>query len=560
MRFRRAGAALALLLSPLVLEAAVQKGPYLVEMTAGSVRVRLETDTLLDTEVRFWPDSDPAAARTVVARPTAFRVKLQQLSAESVKKTVEREEERYLYEATLLDLAPGSRHHYRVFHGGEPGGAGRFRTFGRSSERTVFLAYGDVRTGHQNHRDLVRQFAAQEPDFLTIAGDLVVDGKVFAYWQQFFDAEAEVLHDIPLFPAWGNHEGRGGYFERYFPFPYPTQNRFFPFPRRVFNRSFDCGPVHVLVIDSGYSEDKEELKWIEEDLNAARDQPWKVAVYHHPSFNEGGHGSSYGVDKLIPVLRRCGVDLTLCGHSHLYERTYPLKGAGKDDRPMVHVVCGGGGAPLAQDIDAFYLASHKKSHHFVRIEADREKLVGTAIGIDGRPFDSFILRKSASRAGGSVALVADPAGSPGAEKGFKEEKVVAEESVALWRSLRAAFDSTARFRVPKPGPDAPLPEPVWWLLKVPACPVPVKVPVEVRLSAADAAAWRLIPESDHFQWGGKKDQRLFAIAPRNAEALTRKVSPRLEVRIAGPLGRFVQEVFLKVVFAEDGKSTRRMRM
>jgi hypothetical protein len=565
----------------------VLKGPYLVDMTPRSVKVRFESDTLLQSEVRFWPEGHASRARTFVFTPTAFRVDVVFASAESPKKTITREEERYLYEAELLDLSPGTAHRYLVRHGSREAEEGRFRTFGLDADRTVFLAFGDVRTGHENHRALVKLFRAQDPDFLTIAGDLVVDGKVYANWQKFFDIEGHFLRDVPLFPSWGNHEGRVGLFDRYFPFPLRFQNRYYPFPRRTFNRSFDCGPVHVLLIDSGAEPTPEELDWIDRDLSAAASRPWKIAVYHHPSYNEGGHGSSFGLPRLVPLFKKHQLDLTLTGHSHLYERAHPLKSRFKDEKPILHVICGGGGAPLAQDRDAFYLAARKKAYHFLRIEADREKLVGTALGIDGRPFDSFILRRSplgppavspaAVASLSAVAPVTASAPLDGAEASSPAlavpapEKVVAEELVTLWRGLRGLFDTGLRYRLPEAKPPAPgtgtpaasAPEepipPLPWVFKVPDCPLGGEVDVEVRLSHLDADHWEMVPPAARFRWR-TRDLRLFWIRPRDGPALARKLPPRLEVRLESPFGGFFQETPLRMTFATEGRSTRRTRI
>jgi len=550
----------------------VIKGPYLVDMTPDSARVRLEADSPGHTEVVVWPEARRGLRTAVRAKESSYEVINSVLSSQSSQRSLEQKEERFLYDALLTGLAPATTYGYEVRHDGAPSGGGTFRTFPRDPERVTFLAIGDVRTGHHFHRALAMRMAKERAAFLTIAGDLVVDGKIYANWQYYFDIQGPLLRDVPVFPAWGNHEGRDGFFEKYFPFPDNNRDRSFFFWRRLYNRSFDCGPVHVLLLDSGVSLDSGDLKWIDDDLEAARDRPWKIAVYHHPSFNEGGHGSAYGLSKLVPLFKKHRLDLTITGHSHLYERTFPLKSASKDEQPIVHVVCGGGGAPLVQNQDAFYLAQNRKAHHYLRFEADAEQLIGTAIDIDGVVFDRFVLEKpkkpSLARGNGSVPPAEPEAreGAPPEAAGSDsaalsaERRTLPEENVMLWRTLKGLLNTSGKLLVPPKDSPPKRFSRLPWVLRVPACPVPVKLEVELRLDPVDAAFWKLTPDVDRFEWNAVKLDRLFWLEPRNAEALQRESTPRVIVRMDSPFGPFVQGGRLGVTFVRDGKATRRDRI
>lgn len=554
--------------------AEVIKGPYLVDMTPRSAHVRLEADSPGHTEVLAMPEDRRSPQMTVRAGESSYEVITAVLSSQSSQKSLEQKEERFLYDAHLTGLTPGTTYRYEVRHGGAPSGGGTFRTFPRERDPITFLAVGDVRTGHQFHRALAMRMVKERPDFLTVAGDLVVDGKVYANWQYYFDIQGPLIRDVPVFPAWGNHEGRDGYFEKYFPFPDNNRERSFFFWRRLYNRSFDCGPVHVLILDSGVSFDAGDLRWIDADLTSARDQPWKIAVYHHPSYNEGGHGSAHGLTKLIPLLKKHRLDLTLTGHSHLYERTFPLKSASKDEHPIVHVVCGGGGAPLVQDQEAFYLASHRKTYHYLRIEADSEHLTGTAIDIDGVVFDRFALQKPAKpllaqaeppkpAAGRKPESGSPPQATAALSAGAGDStQTIPEENVALWRTLKGLLNTSGRFLVPpkdSKADETSLPR-LPWVLRVPACPLPVRLGVEVRLDPIDAEFWKLTPDVDRFEWNAKKSDRLFWIQPRNVEALRREIAPRVLVRMESPFGPIFQGGRLGMTFVREGKPTRRDRI
>jgi hypothetical protein len=77
------------------------------------------------------------------------------------------------------------------------------------------------------------------------------------------------------------------------------------------------------------------LVWLTNDL-ASTTQRWIIAYWHAPPYTKGTHDSdgNYVLDlpsgamrsNALPVLEAHGVDLVLSGHSHVYERTWPLYG------------------------------------------------------------------------------------------------------------------------------------------------------------------------------------------------------------------------------------------
>ncbi len=73
------------------------------------------------------------------------------------------------------------------------------------------------------------------------------------------------------------------------------------------------------------------LTWLASDL-AATAQDWIIAYWHHPPYSKGSHDSDTEPpliemrQNVVPILDDYGVDLTLTGHSHSYERSLPLEG------------------------------------------------------------------------------------------------------------------------------------------------------------------------------------------------------------------------------------------
>ena len=105
--------------------------------------------------------------------------------------------------------------------------------------------------------------------------------------------------------------------------------------------SYDIGNVHFLALDSYGRDNKntrmhdgidgEQAEWVRRDLQANKSK-WVVAYWHHPPYTMGSHDSDKEMDlvrirqNFIKVLEEYGVDLVLCGHSHVYERTRMIKG------------------------------------------------------------------------------------------------------------------------------------------------------------------------------------------------------------------------------------------
>ena len=75
------------------------------------------------------------------------------------------------------------------------------------------------------------------------------------------------------------------------------------------------------------------LEWLIDDLEQ-NEQKWTVVYFHQPPHTAGSHSSEtfYEVymkamrENFLPVLERYGVDVVMCGHSHVYERSYLLRG------------------------------------------------------------------------------------------------------------------------------------------------------------------------------------------------------------------------------------------
>ena len=160
-------------------------------------------------------------------------------------------------------------------------------------------------------------------------------GRNSEFQKHLFDVYPELLRNVPYWPVHGNHDARRWAFYNIFSFPENAEAGGLPSGDEHFF-SFDYGQVHFVFLDShatDRSPDGAMLSWLKKDLAATR-QPWLIALFHHPPYSNGSHdsddpGDSHGRmiemrENALPILEAAGVDLVLSGHSHVYERSFPL--------------------------------------------------------------------------------------------------------------------------------------------------------------------------------------------------------------------------------------------
>ena len=206
-------------------------------------------------------------------------------------------------------------------------------------------------------------------------------GKSNTQWRtEFFEPLAGLISRIPLLGARGNHEGSGVNMDLYLSPPDGT-----------FGYSFDYGTVHFVCLDM--KAEAEDIEWADKDL-AATTAIWRFAYYHVPNFNIGGHASRWGRSTVVPMFRKHGIDLAISGHSHLYERFYPLAPLQEPKvHPITYVVSGGGGAPLYGTAPNPCLAKFLSKAHFLVVKVAGDTVTVEARDIDDALFDAFAICK-----------------------------------------------------------------------------------------------------------------------------------------------------------------------
>ena len=282
----------------------------------------------------------------------------------------------------ITGLPYNTDYDYRVIHRRNPGSPvivdtydGTFRTRKPIDDTSAFtfVAYGDSAKLNDpatmgRFEQLMSRTTILGAEFVTLLGDNVYDVGTHDELDARLDGgvapnqSAYIRNHIEYFCN-GNHDSGGGFLGipslQNYDCPVPILGTTSPVAGPVgetaeFNFSFDYGMVHFVVIDStawggiysgsGFISATRQaniLTWLAADLDASS-QSWKVVLTHHPPKSWMGHNDTGEgmAAELVPVLVDHNADLLLCGHSHNYQRSFPLTGYSAGD--VTYIVDEGG--------------------------------------------------------------------------------------------------------------------------------------------------------------------------------------------------------------------------
>ncbi len=289
----------------------------------------------------------------------------------------------YIYTVRLAGLKAGTAYRYEVIAGGARE-TGSFRTIPRKLDRFRFIAYGDSRSGTHIHRKIASQLNRHKPDFILHSGDMVGSGHYYEWPGQFFTPLADVLAKVPIWPARGNHESNG-----------TVWRRLFDLPGDELNYTFTYGNAEFFILYSRYEKGEREkvLAWLTPKLAASKAR-WKIAMYHHPTYDRGKHNTRWGREDIAPVFRKFGVDVVIMAHSHSQQRFRPMYTKGENEKhPVTYIVSAGGGAPLGIIGRSHYHAWAAGKYGYSVVDIAGDVLSWKTFDQDGRRLDEFAIRK-----------------------------------------------------------------------------------------------------------------------------------------------------------------------
>ena len=266
---------------------------------------------------------------------------------------------------TLTGLLPQTKYFYTIGTQGQvlegPDSSQYFITsLETGSTKPIRVwAIGDFGKGNQQQADVRTSYmnytAEKQTDvWLWLGDNAYSDGTDQEYQDKVFSGPngyETILPNIPFWSTPGNHDYQ-------VPCPLPCFNddpttvqiAYYdivnmpqqaeaggqPSQTEIFY-SFDYGNIHFISLNSeayAWTNDPNSIlfDWIEADLDS-NDQEWTIAYWHQPPYSRGSHNSDDLWELLMaamrenvaPVMEAHGVDVVICGHSHVYERSFLIK-------------------------------------------------------------------------------------------------------------------------------------------------------------------------------------------------------------------------------------------
>jgi predicted phosphodiesterase len=372
--------------------------PYLQFGTKNSMHVLWETTSEASTTVEYGEA-------------------LLQAEKPNLSEKVTLEEMRKLHEVKLDNLKVATKYVYRVrstFPNGKEivSPVYTFRTNVKDEDAYFFALVGDTQWNSRTPwawgviADLVWK---DRPNFIIHAGDVVDTGTRKTDWtEQFFPAGHIAMSRFPMYTVLGNHEQDAQFYYDYMVNPAPE-----------YYYTFKYGNAQFFMIDTNrdVTEGSEQYDWLEWEL-AKSDATWKFVVHHHPPYSteENDHGDTYigastyqtHARNLTPLYDAYGVDFCLFGHTHVYERTWPIFNEAinlKDG--VVYINSGGAGGGL-EDFDptrSWFTQELQTGHHYCTFAVYDKALQFKAIDHEGNMFDTFQMVKDEKKENGNSMLM-----------------------------------------------------------------------------------------------------------------------------------------------------------
>lgn len=282
------------------------------------------------------------------------------------------------HELLLENLLPDTVYYYRVNGANESEFSFRTPPVEGVARPTRVWILGDAGTADSNAnrvRDAFYRFnKSSSADLMIMLGDNAYDdGSDIEYQKGFFNVFGLSLYTTPVFSTIGNHDviaDSGSTYFDIFTLPGDGSSGGVPSGTEAYY-SFNYANIHFVSLDSEVSNRSPGAamySWLMTDLEA-NTQDWTIVFFHHPPYSKGSHNSDQSNsamsdfrENFTAVFEMYGVDLVFSGHSHNYERSFPIRGhRGTSDTFLPSMITDKGDGRI--DGDGNYLnPTHDTSH------------------------------------------------------------------------------------------------------------------------------------------------------------------------------------------------------
>ena len=271
----------------------------------------------------------------------------------------------------------------------------------------------DEETNSRRARYMIEKIASEDPDFVINAGDsingAVVDGerrKVKKLWAQYQDAIRPLDNVCPLITVIGNHDQTG---------EAATSEDFCRETGRIGKQPYfskTIGGVNVVVLHTmpgrhggGFPDGTPQVRWLRSHLQRPRQAKCTIVCGHYPVFvnpwlyhtsdpslHYDENTNEQGV--LLPILLDAEVDMYLCGHHHVYERSRY--------KSLTQIMGGALGIAYEEQLEKpphRYSKALDERQCYVRFTLDKNAISGESVDLDGNVIDTWIqtLNRSKSK-------------------------------------------------------------------------------------------------------------------------------------------------------------------
>lgn len=354
------------------------RGPYLQVNTPTTIVIRWDTDTPTNSEVLYGQDlNNLNMSETLTDQVVKHNVKLSNLLPNT----------KYYYSvgdsSGMFTTANAAQHFYTAPVPG-PEYVDPFRVW----------AIGDFGKGNQGQKDVRDSYLnylgenERTNAWLWLGDNAYDDGTELEYTNKVFDEDiySGIFKYMPFWPCPGNHDynsicaapfcnqdplAHSGTYYNIVSVPENGEAGGIASDVPLYY-SFDYGNAHFISLNSEIASTDSDFDWIgaysssgwnnspmkawlEQDLDE-NEQTWVIAYWHQLPFSKGSHDSDDAWElymqamreNVVPLLESYGVDIILCGHSHVYERSYMMHGYygnTSDFDSSVHVLNGLSGNP-----------------------------------------------------------------------------------------------------------------------------------------------------------------------------------------------------------------------
>ncbi|WP_303685115.1 purple acid phosphatase family protein [Anaerovibrio lipolyticus] len=323
----------------------------------------------------------------------------------------------YINKVLINRLQPKSHYTYQIVQDGATTPWYPLETGGSDTMEALIFPDSQCSDGYETWRRVAAGAFDSHRDinmFINM-GDLVDNGEAAYQWRQWFNAISTYMPSKIFVPLMGNHETYNLNWKCRIPHAFLN---FFAVPDNgsaAFQRyyySFDCGPVHFIVLNTQFEEldpikpglMEEQLQWLGQDV-AASDKSWRVVLMHKDIINYDNLGSSEPLadidevgKRFMPYFDELGIHLVFTAHQHTYRRHGHIYNFEPSDQGPVYIDTGVAGncrynVPRTKRFDKIMLPQ-PETDNYLTIRANNEDITVQCFLPDGQLGDSFVLTNS----------------------------------------------------------------------------------------------------------------------------------------------------------------------